>query len=240
LRFSSSDALSLWKMSIANGLKRSWLEWSQTIGSVLCWEFAKDITLSPSLSQGVRGNFNYQALVTYGIPPGLVAFLNGLTGTNASYIQAQFIFDAVAGNAFRSYTVSIPDGVLMVDNQLVTISVGGITEEMLADKQTPTAPPGFRRVTRDFYGGAWYNTLWNGIKSAFKHIAPVAKGIAHIVGTVAPYLPIPGAAGVGAVSNAIATGLGAMGAGGRRMRSKTPRRRMGGKRMTAHSLSRRL
>ncbi len=237
-RLSNIDTLGLWKMSVKNGLKRSWLEFSSTIGSVLCLEMGTDITLSPLLAQGVRGNFQYQPQISFMMSPFFLAYVNnaGNTPSTAAYNFGQ--------NAWIAYTVTIPDGVLMVDNQLVTISVGGITEEMLA--MAPFAGSGFRQQIRNMYGGAWYNKVWNGIKRVFSKVGPVVKKISSVVGTVAPYLPVPFAGEIGTGAKILEGALGALGAGGRRhrrhphrRRSKSRSRGRGGRRRRSRSHSRR-
>lgn len=226
-RLSNSDTLALWKIAVKNGLKRSFIEFSNTIGAVQCLEMGTDLTLSPLLSQGVRGNFQYQASINYAITPALLSYLNS-TVPNASTAPYDFA-------NYVAYTITIPDGVLMVDNQLVTISVGGITEEMLA--MAPFAGSGFRQQIRNMYGGAWYNSVWKGLKKAWHVVAPVAKKIANVAATVLPHLPVPYANEISTGARVVGDTLGALGAG--RRKPGRPRKH-GGRRMGSHSLSRRL
>lgn len=214
-RLSNIDTLGLWKMSVKNGLKRSWIEFSQTIGSVICFELGTDITLSPLLSQGVRGNFQYAPTITFYISPAFLAFVNA-TQAPPAVPPASFQAYNFGVNSWICYTVTVPDGVLMVDNQLVTISVGGITEEMLS--MAPFAGSGFRQQIRNMYGGAWYNKLWDGIKKVFKYVGPVVKKIANVTAEVLPYTGIPFAGEIATGAKVLSKGLEALGAGGRHRR----------------------
>ena len=64
-RLASLEQFDLWQIACKNGLKSSWLEWSQTLGGPMCLEFATDLNINPLLCPGVRGNFSYQAVVTF-------------------------------------------------------------------------------------------------------------------------------------------------------------------------------
>ena len=59
-RLASLDNFDLWQIACKNGLKSSWLEWTQILGGPMCFEFANDININPLLCPGVRGNFSYQ------------------------------------------------------------------------------------------------------------------------------------------------------------------------------------
>ena len=56
----------LFKLSLKNGLKRSWSEWNVYYGSVFCLEFGTDIVLNNEYqAEGVRGNFMLQITINY-------------------------------------------------------------------------------------------------------------------------------------------------------------------------------
>ena len=175
------------------------------MGSVQCLEFGTDLNLNPLLCSGVRGNFQYSAQVTY-----------------------RDVRDAGApAVSYTLYTVMIPEGVLTVEDQLVSISVGSLTEEIVS--QAPWAPHGYQMEVRNYYGGGFLANLWSGLKKAFKVVAPVARGVADVVGKIAPMLPHPAAAAIGTGANVVGNVLRATGNG-----------RTGGRRMRTSSLARRL
>ena len=60
-RLASYQPFDLWQIACKNGLKSSWLEWSQILGAPMCLEFATDLNINPLLCPGVRGNFSYQS-----------------------------------------------------------------------------------------------------------------------------------------------------------------------------------
>ena len=64
-RLASYQPFDLWQIACKNGLKSSWLEWSQILGAPMCLEFATDLNINPLLCPGVRGNFSYQSTVTF-------------------------------------------------------------------------------------------------------------------------------------------------------------------------------
>ena len=202
-RFSSLDSYDLCKLSQKNGLKRSWLEWNRTIGSVLCLEFGTDITLSPLSAPGVRGSFQLSFSVSF-------TDLRDIGEANIEY---------------RMYLVLVPEGVLSIDNSLVSISVGSLTESDIAS--APIAPPGTRLGVSSFVGSGFGDILrkgWN----IFKKVAGPA---ARVIGSVASVIPHPYAQIASKVANPVASVLGA----GRRKGG-----RRGGKLLRSSSLSSRL
>ena len=55
----------LYEMCVDNGLQDAFTVWKDKVGSVCCFSFGKDIELSPSLSPGVQGTFNFSVSVTF-------------------------------------------------------------------------------------------------------------------------------------------------------------------------------
>lgn len=211
-RLSTMDGFDLWKLSAKNGLKMSYLNYSKVMGSVLCIEFGTDLNLNPLLCAGVRGNFQFSATIS----------LRDIRETGAPAISYQL------------HTIMIPEGVLTVDDQLVSISIGTLTEEIVALAQF--APTGFRHEITNYYGGGFWKNLWSGIKKVFKVGAPIARQLAGAVGSIASMIPHPVAQGIGKGANIANTVLGALGAGKGRGRP----RKNGGAHMRTSSLSHRL
>jgi len=196
-RMSTLDSYDLWKMSAKNGLKRSYLAWSKVYGAVLCVEFGTDLNLNPLLAPSVRGNFQYSAEITF-----------------------RDVRDAGQPDitTYRCQTVMIPEGVLTCNDQLIDISVGNLTEEVVA--AAPFAPSGFRVAVANYQGAGFFSNLWNAVKTGFKHAAPVARNIASAIGEVAPMLGPKGMA-VGVGAKAVQKALGGKRVGGAKMRSSS-------------------
>lgn len=205
-RFSSLDSYDLCKLSQKNGLKRSWLEWNKTIGSVLCLEFGTDITLAPLSAPGVRGSFQLSFSLNF-------SDLRDIGEANIEY---------------RMYLVLVPEGVLTVDNSLVSISVGSLTEQDIAS--APVAPTGTRLGVSSFVGSGFMDILKKGWNIG-KKVLGIAGPVARAVGTVASAIPHPIAQTVGKVGNTAASVMGS----GRRKGG-----RKGGRLLRSNSLSARI
>ena len=210
-RLSTLDSLDLFKLSVKNGLKRSYLSFNKVLGSVLCIEFGTDLSLSPLLCPGIRGNFQLSLDVE---------FRDVRPSTDPAV-------------DYNMYLVIVPEGVMTINDQLVSISIGCLTEEILS--QTDFAPAGFRHQLRDHYGGGFFSNLWSGLKKVFQTVAPVARDISGVVGTVSGAIPHPMAQGVGQGSAAVNRVLSAMGQG-----LEGGRKKRGGARMRTSSLAHRL
>lgn len=216
-RLSTLDSFDLWKLSAKNGCKMSYVAYNKVIGSVLCIEFGTDLNLNPLLCAGVRGNFQYSATIE-------------VKDVRPVYPNGGNVAD-VTPVVYSLYTIMVPEGVLTVDDQLVSISIGTLTEEIVA--QAPFAPTGFRHEVKNYYGGGMWSNLWSGIKKVFKVGAPIARDIAGAVGSIAGLIPHPSAQGIGMGANAINKVLGQVAGQGRR-------RPAGGARMRTSSLAHRL
>lgn len=202
-RFSSLDSYDLCKLSQKNGLKRSWLEWNKTIGSVLCFEFGTDVTLSPLCTPGVRGNFQ----LSYEI--------------NFSDLRT-----AGAALEYRAFLVLVPEGVMSVENSLVSISVGALTEQDIASAEF--ARPGTRLGISSFTGSGFWDLAkrgWNVAKKILPFAGPVMRGVS----TVANLIPHPYGKAVGKVTD---IGAKVMGSGSRKKK--------GGKLLRTNSLASRI
>jgi hypothetical protein len=167
-RLSTLDEYDLWRLSVNNGYKRSFPAWQKYIGSVLCLEFGKDLALSPLVAPGVRGNFQLSFEVTF-------------TDIRNRFLSEQTDdqFNQLEGKSYKAYLIIVPTGILTIENQLVSVSVGSITEEQVLT--APWADAGTRAQYRGIYGGAWYKSLWSGIKKAAKFAKPILGPLANVI-----------------------------------------------------------
>ena len=115
-RLASLDNFDLWQIACKNGLKSSWLEWTQILGGPMCLRICNDININPLLCPGVRGNFSYQCTV------------------NFTDVREPTVAGAPAQPAYTydMWSVFIPEGVLTVDDQLISINIATLTEEIIA------------------------------------------------------------------------------------------------------------
>jgi len=213
-RLSTLDSFDLWKLGAGNGLKRSYIAFNKVMGSVMCLEFGTDLNLNPLLCAGVRGNFQFSCDVTF----------RDVRDPNDPNVAGAV--------SYRLYVLMVPEGVMTIDDQLVSISIGSLTEEIVA--QAPFAPTGFRHTAKDYYGGGFWGNLWSGLKKTFNTVAPIAKTLSGVVGNVASALPHPLAQGVGQGASAVNKVLGALGQG------LSGGKKRGGARMSKSSLAHRL
>lgn len=87
----------LYLMSVRNGLKSSWTQWSKHVGSVLCIDFARDVSLDPRNVVGRSGSYQLQYK---------------LTVENVS----------ASDEIYEIHTVVVNDGYIDIDAQTVTTS----------------------------------------------------------------------------------------------------------------------
>ena len=83
------------------------------------------------------------------------------------------------------YTVFIPEGVMTIEDQLVSISIATLTEEIVAS--APFAPQGFRINLKNYYGSGSFSNIWHAIKNGLRHAGPVVRDVAKMVGDVSSY-----------------------------------------------------
>ena len=57
----------LWRMSVNNGLKMAYPQWTSYTGSVLCIDFGKDMGLAPNQCVGLLGQYDFNYNITYNI-----------------------------------------------------------------------------------------------------------------------------------------------------------------------------
>lgn len=216
-RMATLNNFDLWKLSTKNGLKRSFNDWRYKIGSVLCLEFGTDLNLNPLLVPGTRGNFQLSMEVTFRDP------------RSARRIVGDDSLDteATAPLNYTMHLILVPEGLVTIENQLVTVSIGALTEQLVLD--APFADPGTRRQIKDMYGGS----IWSKIGKVFKNVvAPVARDVMGVASDVLASAPHPGLQALAIPakfsSKLIEKGLSGNGrrAGGRRVRTSSLANRM--------------
>lgn len=225
-RFSTLTSFDLYKIAQKNGYKRSYLSWSQFLGSVLAIEFGVDMNLSPLLAPSVRGNFQLAATVNYRDVRDLRYVEDVEPGNNnAPTFENQL--------QYKAYMIIINTGIVSIQNQLVTTSIGSATEIQV--EQAPWLEEGFRRDMRYLHGEGSLKNIFHAArkfaKSASHHISPVADVIASVAGLSDD----PRAQAASKVANIVGKVAKSTGRG-----RATGGRRTGGQRVSAHSLSRRL
>lgn len=181
-RLSTLDKYDLWKISTRNGLKMSYLDWAEELGSVLCLEFGKDLNLNPLLCPSVRGNFQLSLNVRF------EEIRNKyLTGNFA----AEYYPDntGAEGNPERGavkytpFLVIVPTGIVTIENQLITTSIGSITEEQVM--AAPWLPTGFRQGMRGIYGSGFdAKNVFGALKKAAKVVGPAVSPVLGLASDV--------------------------------------------------------
>ena len=106
----------------------------------------------------------------------------------------------------------------------VIVNSAGLTETMIQEAPAPVS--GYARSHANYTGAGVFSSLWKGIKKAYNIARPVAKEVADVIADVAPYFPHPAGKAIGSVAHMASKAMGGKHRGGRRLR--------------AHSLSRRL
>jgi hypothetical protein len=215
-RLSTLDSYDLWKMSSKNGLTKSYKQWEHGVGSVLCIEFGKDMNLNPLLAPGVRGNFQLSLNVKY------QDIRDACYSSNPSDLTSEGPKD------YTAFLVIVPTGVVTIDNQLITTSIGSVTEENIFE--APWLAAGTRVEYSGMSGGnlkGIFNALSKGIKVASKGV-PI---IGPVVGNLLSQLDDPRAQMMGQVVKAVSKSMGGRTSGGRRT---------GGAKVRSNSLARRM
>jgi hypothetical protein len=142
----------LWKISVKNGLRMSWNEFSQYSGSVLSLAFGDDIDLGDEFSA-----------------PGLLTKL-------PLQLQIQFRNLGAASVDFTPYVVVQYPGVVQCVNGLYSQSDGIFTEEalrVLQSQNLPVVP--YTAQTDLVFGGFSFGDLFSGIKKGIQTAMDVAQ-----------------------------------------------------------------
>ena len=172
LNFNGQDSLlsgasecDLWRMSVDNGLKMSFIEWQNYSGSVCCIDFGKNLGLGVNQCVGMLGNFDLQIKVTYA----------NISKTD-KFFDLCIVYDLAgiltvsASQAMQQMGIVTPDDVLQAEDY----------KEMSSE------------FLERMYGGNFMSGLRNVYSKALT-LKPYAKKavkfgqmIAPVVGTLAP------------------------------------------------------
>jgi hypothetical protein len=138
----------LYQMSRKNGLEMSWRQFTSDVGAVVCVSFGADLPLGALQAPGLRGSYALSMRV------------------RARNLKGYDVTPTLS-------VVVIQEGVLTIDQQTVTRSLGVLTpDDVLKMKDAP--PVAFQR-SDNVYGSGFFDKIWAGIKKAL----PVAKKIAR-------------------------------------------------------------
>lgn len=159
-QLASASAMQLYHMSVKNGCKLSWPEWSKFTGSVVCIDFAQDMSLPDE-------------------------FFVGLTNPNTQ-ITVQVSWTNISNRTinYSVYTVPVYDGIFDISKGQA-MSLSGIVsrEDYLKSniKQIDYTD------AHNFYGGSFLGSLRNVSKSALPKFKEGVKSIANAAPTIAKY-----------------------------------------------------
>lgn len=102
---SGANEYQLYLMSVRSGLKSSWSEWSKYVGSVLCLDFARDITMDSQNVVGKAGTYQIQ-------------YTANVTNLSSAAIN------------YDAHTVIVNDGYISIDDKTITTmtSLGDVSD----------------------------------------------------------------------------------------------------------------
>lgn len=156
---SSANAEQLYLMSVANGLNMSWQQYYNSVGSIICLCFGKDVGLPPDLAPGVIGSFQLQITVN---------FTNQIATTYTNAIPS-------AQKIFMPWVVVVSEGTLTIQNQRFTRAVGILSRsDVVSVAAMPDVPIVSYMESHSLYGGSFLS----GLKSAFSKVGNVVKDVA--------------------------------------------------------------
>lgn len=164
---SSAKEYDLYMQSVNNGLDQAWPEWNRYQGSVLCIDSALDLPLAPLEASGSRGNYQWQYSIRY----------RSLLPRESAIIDPtapQFAYDV--------YTVTIGEGFLTVNDAVVSLDVGVLTEDAI--NKADMANLSYNDLVREFRGGSFLEDVFKGVKKGAKVLAPVADVVADVAGMI--------------------------------------------------------
>ncbi len=166
---STAQASDLYNLCVENGLELSWSQFSRYMGSVVCLEFSKDLSLDDTLASGVLGSFQLgiQATVRNPRPAG---------GRAVNY---------------QLWVVAVNEGIMNIVNGSVSHQVGVFNNSQVID--TPVDADIKYKQTRDIYGGFIPQLM--GVASLAKTLAPVAKTLLRNAPVVADVMERVGLGG---------------------------------------------
>lgn len=183
---SSATEYDLYRISVRNGCDQSWTEWTSYSGSVLCLEPSVDLGLSPLEAPGSRGNYQLQYQLDY---------------TNLIVDDITIPGETANTYPYQVYTVVINEGFMTVNDSVISLDVGVLTEE--AVKNADWAPPGSFNEITNLWGGGFWSDLWRGIKKGAQVARDVITPVSKVVGDVAGLIPHPAAQAVSGIAHAV-------------------------------------
>lgn len=175
---SGANSFDLWAMSVNNGLQSSWDQWNKYTGSVLCLDFARDMSLGPLEVPGVLGSYQFQINVN-------------VKNLDSSAIN------------YSLYIVPVSEGSFTVNKQTTVAQIGIVApSEILQDPNIPMADYYLALQGANYYGGAFLDTLkkfgkraLSGLHSALPALKAVAPFVpfgefaSPLLGLAEKYLP---------------------------------------------------
>jgi hypothetical protein len=142
-RLASANQQQLYNMSVKNGLKMSWPEFSKYKGSVVAFDFPRDIGLEPVQAPGLMGSFNFQ--------------ITNATITNLSN----------SSKTFALYMVIIDEGLVTLEAGRCLTQVGVLTpKDILNVDRSSRISQNELNPKSNLYGGDFWGTLKSFIPDA--------------------------------------------------------------------------
>lgn len=147
----NASQLDLYQICVKNKCNLSWRQFTRDVGSYIALDFGEDIPLRSGVqAPGLRGTFNLRLTVEC---------------TNLSSAASLPTLNLVV----------IAEGVMSITDQKVVRNIGILTkQDVLNSRLTPGMT---YRASGSVYGGAWYNTLWEGLKKIARPALNVAKAV---------------------------------------------------------------
>ena len=212
---STATEFDLYRLSTINSCAQAWSEWSKYNGSVLCIDPAKDLGLNALEANGSRGNYQLTYTLRY----------RSLWTDTADVGAGVGVMPTIV------YTIAIQEGYMTVNDSVISLDVGVLTEQSIKDAEQ--APAGTYNEIHNMYGGGFFSNLWSGIKKAASYAPKVARVAGDVVSGVAGLIPHPKAQMIGQLGNVASTV-------GKSLGGKRGGMLSGGARMTKASLMDRL
>lgn len=185
-QFSSAEPFQLYMMCKRNGLNMPDYEtWKNRVGSVLCIDFSRDVSLQTGLYPGATGSFTYRYDIEFEKQPGFDSVNNNYS-TQFGYQSGQ-PGTQVATTNLKLYTISVLPGFSVIQNHQSDRNAG-------MPQVDPTQVPlmdvyGDRDGT--MYGGGLKETVSKYAKKAIdlgKKIQPYAEKAYDFGKKAAPYV----------------------------------------------------
>ncbi len=194
---SNATSEQLYQMAVKNGTNLSWNQWTKDCGSVLALDFGSDIPLRLSQAVGLRGNYNLRITV-----------------------QCRNLKSTTVTPTFNCVVIS--EGVMSIDDQQVTRSIGVLDQNDIFDVKS--MPSEVYHPSGSVYGGNFMTGLkkfatgvYRGVK---KYARPVINAAQKLVPIIAPEFS-PYVSKADEVARAIGLGLEGRGmVGGRKLNRK--------------------